>query len=122
MKRIIFSLLLVAGGVRIASGRGSISRLRSRSVNRPASPFRYSTSRRTVALLPTSSRAAGRHAGGAGRIRFTPPGLNQAFAEIDQVPLPAPQNFDDETKKALREKALGSMPPDSQNPTSYLRS
>lgn len=56
-------------------------------------------------------------AAGGGRIRFTPPGLNQAFAEIDQVPLPAPQNFEEAAIKALREKALASVPADSQNVT-----
>ena len=56
-------------------------------------------------------------AGGGAHIRFTPPGLNQAFAEIDQVPLTAPQNFDEPTTKALREKALVSVPPDSHGVT-----
>ena len=57
------------------------------------------------------------HSGGGASIKFTPPGLTQAVAEIDQVPLSAPQNFDDETKKALREKTVASVPPDSQNVT-----
>ena len=56
-------------------------------------------------------------AGGAARIRFTPPKLNQAYAEIEQTPLAAPQPFDDETKKALREKALASLPEGHQNAT-----
>ena len=53
--------------------------------------------------------------GGAAGIRLVPPGLTQAHAEIGQVPLPAPQNFDEETKKKLREATLASVPPDSQN-------
>jgi len=50
-----------------------------------------------------------------GRIQFTPPGVTQAQAEIDQSPLPAPLTFDDETIKALQAKALASLPPGSQN-------
>jgi len=50
-----------------------------------------------------------------GRIQFTPPGATQAQAEIDQSPLPAPLTFDDETIKALQEKALAALPPGSQN-------
>ena len=56
-------------------------------------------------------------AGGAASIRFTPPKLNQAFAEIDQVALAAPQNFDDDIRKALREKALAALPEGHQNAT-----
>lgn len=55
--------------------------------------------------------------GGAASIRFTPPKLNQAFAQIDQMALPAPQNFDDETRKVLREKALATLPEGHQNAT-----
>ena len=56
-----------------------------------------------------------RHSGGGSRLRFAPPGLTQAFAEIEQVPLPAPQAFDEATIKALHQKTLALVPPDSQN-------
>jgi hypothetical protein len=55
------------------------------------------------------------YSGGGPRIKFTPPELTQAFAEIDQVPLTAPQNFDEPTVKALRAKTLSLVPPDSQS-------
>ena len=55
------------------------------------------------------------YTGSSAQIKFTPPDLTQAQAEIDQTPLPAPQNFDEPTVKALREKALASLPEGSQN-------
>ena len=55
--------------------------------------------------------------GGGGAIKLVPPALTQAYAEIGQVPLPAPQNFDEETIKKLRDSTLASVPPDSQNVT-----
>lgn len=55
------------------------------------------------------------YSGGGPRIRFVPPESTQAYAEIDHVPLPAPQNFDEPTKKALQQQTLASVPPDSQN-------
>lgn len=57
------------------------------------------------------------YSGGAAKIRFTPPDVPQAQAEIEQSPLQAPQKFDDETKKALQQKTLAALPPDSANVT-----
>ena len=50
-----------------------------------------------------------------GRIRFTPPGVTQAQAEIDQLPLTAPIAFDEATDKKLREQLLSTLPPGSQD-------
>ena len=55
------------------------------------------------------------YSGGGAQIKFTPPNLTLAQSGIDQVPLPAPQTFDEETKKALQQKTLAAAPPDSQN-------
>jgi hypothetical protein len=51
--------------------------------------------------------------GGAG-LKMTPPNLSQAQGEISQSPLPAPQLFNEETTKALQEKALASVPQSSE--------
>src|SRR6476620_5035153 len=37
------------------------------------------------------------YVGSAARLRLTPLSLSQAFAEIDQTPLPAPQKLDEST-------------------------
>lgn len=50
-----------------------------------------------------------------GRIRFTPPGVSQAQAEIDQVPLAKPAVFDEATTKKLQEQLLAGLPPGSQD-------
>lgn len=52
--------------------------------------------------------------GGGAAIKFTPPEAIQAQADITQSPLPAPQAFDEPTIKSLREKALATLPPESQ--------
>ena len=53
------------------------------------------------------------YSGDSSRIKFTPPGVTQAFGEMGQAPLPAPQNFDDVTIKILQQKVVGSLPPNS---------
>jgi hypothetical protein len=50
-----------------------------------------------------------------GRVRFTPPGVTQAQAEIDQLPLAAPMVFDEATTKKLQEQFLAGLPPGSQD-------
>lgn len=55
------------------------------------------------------------YSGGGASIKFTPPELPQAQAEIDQTPLQAPQNLDEETMKALKAQVLASVPKESQN-------
>lgn len=57
------------------------------------------------------------HSGGGASISFTPPGLNQARADIEQAPLPAPQEMNDEMRTALRDRTMAAVPPDSQNVT-----
>jgi hypothetical protein len=57
------------------------------------------------------------YSGGGGSIKFTPPHLAQAQAEIDQSPLQKPQNLDEETVKALQAQVLASVPPNSQKVT-----
>jgi hypothetical protein len=49
------------------------------------------------------------------RIRFTPPGVTQAQAEIDQLPLTGPLAFDEATDKKLREQLLAGLPAGSQD-------
>jgi hypothetical protein len=39
----------------------------------------------------------------------------QAFGEISQVPLPAPQNFDEPTTRSLQDQVLHSLPGDSHD-------
>jgi hypothetical protein len=56
-----------------------------------------------------------KYSGDSSRIRFTPPDVAQAFGEISQTPLPAPQNFDEPTMKRLQDQVLASLPPDSRN-------
>jgi hypothetical protein len=46
-------------------------------------------------------------------IKFVPPEIPQAYAEIEQVHLQAPQNFDDATVKALQDQTLQSVSTDS---------
>jgi hypothetical protein len=53
------------------------------------------------------------YSGDSSRIKFTPPGVTQAFGEMGQAPLPAPQNFDDVTIKILQQKVVGSLPSNS---------
>jgi hypothetical protein len=54
------------------------------------------------------------YSGDSSRIRFTPPDVPQAVAEIAQVPLLKPEVFDDETITRLQNKAMGEVPRDSQ--------
>ena len=56
-----------------------------------------------------------RYSGDSSQIKFTPPDVPQAFGEIGQTPLPAPQNFDEATMKRLQDQVLASLPPDSQD-------
>jgi hypothetical protein len=46
------------------------------------------------------------YTGDATYIKFVPPDVRQAFAEISQTPLSKPQNFDEDTMKLLQTKAL----------------
>ena len=62
---------------------------------------------RTIAYEPPRGWS---YSGSGPRIRFTPPKVNQAFSDVDQVPLQKPQNFDEETKKALQQSTLTSVP------------
>jgi hypothetical protein len=50
-------------------------------------------------------------------IKFIPPGVADAQAEIEQSPLPKPQAFDEVTVNALQERVLRSIPPSSQKAT-----
>jgi hypothetical protein len=50
-------------------------------------------------------------------IKLVPPDVRQALGEFTQAPLPKPQNFDDQTMKFLQEKAIASVPSDSQEVT-----
>jgi hypothetical protein len=50
----------------------------------------------------------------ADRLRFTPPDVTQAQAEIDQVPLTAPMVFDEASIKKLQEQVLAGLPSGSQ--------
>ena len=52
---------------------------------------------------------------GGPRIKFTPPNIPQAQGEIEQSPLQAPQPLTDETRKALVQQTIASLPPDSQD-------
>ena len=47
-----------------------------------------------------------RYSGDSSRIRFIPPDVPQAFGEISQTLLPAPQNFDEPTMKRLNRSSL----------------
>lgn len=51
--------------------------------------------------------------GDATYIKFVPPEVRQAFAEITQAPLPKPQNFDEDTMKSLQTKASALLSPDA---------
>jgi len=53
--------------------------------------------------------------GDASRIRCMPSNVPQAFGEMAQAPLPAPQNFDEPTMKLLQERVLQSLPRDSHD-------
>jgi hypothetical protein len=50
-----------------------------------------------------------------GRIRFTPPGVTQAQAEIDQVPLAVPMVFDEVSTKKLQQQLLAGLPEGNQD-------
>ena len=54
------------------------------------------------------------YSGDAARIRLVPPNARLAFGEFTQAPLPKPQNFDEETVKALQGLARAGVPPDSE--------
>ena len=53
--------------------------------------------------------------GGGAFIRFVPPNLSQAYAQIEQAPLLTPQVWDELTIKALQQQALASIPSESLN-------
>lgn len=55
------------------------------------------------------------YSGDSSRIKFMPPNVPQAFGEISQVPLPAPQNFDEPTIKLLQDQVLHSLPGESHD-------
>lgn len=55
------------------------------------------------------------YSGGGPRIKFVPPSVTLAHSEIDQMPLSAPITLDEDTKKVLQQRALASVPPDSQD-------
>lgn len=55
------------------------------------------------------------YTGDASRIRFLPPNVAQAFGEMAQAPLAAPQNFDETSTKTLQEQVVRSVPPDSHD-------
>jgi hypothetical protein len=57
------------------------------------------------------------YSGDASRIKFIPPDVAQAFAEMAQIPLPGAQNFDEPTMKALQERVQQSLPSDSHDVT-----
>ena len=57
------------------------------------------------------------YTGDSSHIRFIPPNVPQAFGEMAQAPLSAPQNFDEPTMKLLQERVLQSAPPDSHDVT-----
>lgn len=57
------------------------------------------------------------YSGDSSRIKFTPPNVSQAFGEMAQAPLPAPQDFDEATMKVLQERVLKSVPADSHDVT-----
>jgi hypothetical protein len=55
------------------------------------------------------------YSGDSSHIRFIPPGTSLAVGEISQVPIPTPQNFDDDaTKTWLRNQVLTSLPSESR--------
>jgi hypothetical protein len=56
-----------------------------------------------------------KYSGDSSQIRFTPPDVPQAFGEISQTSLPAPQNFEEATMKRLQDQVLASLPPDSHD-------
>jgi hypothetical protein len=58
-----------------------------------------------------------KYSGGGASIKFIPPDLALAEAEISQAPLPAPIKLDDETMKALTARVMASVPKDSKNVT-----
>jgi hypothetical protein len=57
------------------------------------------------------------YTGDSNHIRFIPPNAQQAFGEMAQAPLAAPQNLDEPTMKLLQERTLQSVPPDSRDIT-----
>jgi hypothetical protein len=56
-----------------------------------------------------------RYSGDASRIRFTAPDFVQAQTEIEQVPLPKAQDFDEATTKLLKDEVLAAVPKGSTN-------
>lgn len=55
------------------------------------------------------------YTGGGDSIRFTPPNIDLASAEIQQSKLPAAQPFDEENRKALQAQTVAAVPPGSKN-------
>jgi hypothetical protein len=53
------------------------------------------------------------YTGDAASIKFMPPDVRQACAEITQSALPKPQNFDEETMKSLQARAVSFLSPDA---------
>ncbi len=54
------------------------------------------------------------YTGDAAGLKLSPPNVSQAQAAIEQSPLPAPQVFDEATRKQLQEKVLGALPNGSE--------
>lgn len=55
--------------------------------------------------------------GDAAGLRLNPPEISQAKASVQEVPLPAPQTFDEATTKELQQLALAALPPGSTDQT-----
>lgn len=55
--------------------------------------------------------------GDAAGMRLNPPDILQAKVVVQEVPLPAPQTFDEPTTKQLQELALAALPPGSTDQT-----
>ena len=55
------------------------------------------------------------YTGDSTRIKFMPPNVPQAFGEMGQAPLPAPQNIDDPTTKLLQDKVIHSLSGESHD-------
>lgn len=56
------------------------------------------------------------YAGDGGEIRLRPSDISQAQVTVLQTPLPAPQTFDESTRKQLQASMLSRLPPDATDP------
>ena len=116
MRRTVATLVLAAAGITVA--KGAIDFTPTVTERKQAGiTFQQLNFKEKGRVITYEHPRGWAYAGGGGGIKFTPPGLTQAYAAIEQTPLAAPQNFDEEVKKALREKTLASIPPDSQSVT-----